>query len=314
MKFLHLSADHPRLEGKLVVFSTVPKLNGSTDICHGTSMTVEDVYNTLVQLNMISYRQATPPAVRPSPGQTIKYPKGRKNGIARRHLQRSLTHDDKEPEVSKGPFILPKHYKVFWDKAQVEEYLQGWEAKGYVKLRPEKLQWSPYLLSRNADIASLAMLNGFNGVVERSVSEEIDEELPSRSMSKSPVKQLVQLDTPRRLLRSHSGQVVLLRSPDGLLSQKLDEHGTPSRRKRGRLESSSPSSSSPPPPEREETVAAAAALFDEPLEDEMGKVVCKIEEGCMGLVRGRSSTVEVKSEEGDCEQDAEGEPDEGSST
>ncbi|KAK2460903.1 hypothetical protein APHAL10511_007373 [Amanita phalloides] len=131
MRVLSASTERPKLE----------------DISQATSMTVEDVYNTLVHLNMISYSTPTPSVVRPSPGQSIKFPKGRKNGVARRHLQRTLTGEGKE-EVAKGPFVAPKQYEIEWEKSRVEEYFEAWEAKGYVKLRAEKLQWSPYILSR----------------------------------------------------------------------------------------------------------------------------------------------------------------------
>jgi hypothetical protein len=108
-------------------------------------MTIEDVYNTLIQRNMISTREVTSPPVRPSPGQSIKYPKGRKNGVARRHLQRTQTQDE---ENSKSPFVAPKEYDIRWDRKKVEEYLNMWEGKGYLRLKPEKLKWSPFLLAR----------------------------------------------------------------------------------------------------------------------------------------------------------------------
>ncbi len=56
-------------------------------------MTLEDVCTTLMQQNMIFIRDATPPLVRPSPGQSIRYPKGRKNGgggVSRRHTARNV--------------------------------------------------------------------------------------------------------------------------------------------------------------------------------------------------------------------------------
>ena len=58
-------------------------------------MTIEDIHATLVQLNMISVLDSSQPP-KPLPGQTIKFPKGRKNGIARKHLQRTQTHDDEK--------------------------------------------------------------------------------------------------------------------------------------------------------------------------------------------------------------------------
>ncbi|KAI1797303.1 hypothetical protein LXA43DRAFT_1089180 [Ganoderma leucocontextum] len=128
MRYLQTAPPNPQLE----------------DISAATSMTPEDIHSTLVHLNMISVLD-NPQAAKPLPGQTIKFPKGRKNGIARKHLQRTSTHDEEKP---KGPFVPPTRYKVRWDADQVEEYLVRWEAKGYLKLRPEKLKWSPFILSR----------------------------------------------------------------------------------------------------------------------------------------------------------------------
>lgn len=114
------------------------------DISRATSMTIEDIYSTLLQLNMISVLDSAQ-APKPLPGQSVKFPKGRKNGVARKHLQRMHTHDD---EKAKGPFVPPTKYKVRWDAEQVDEYLARWEAKGYLKLKPEMLKWSPFILSR----------------------------------------------------------------------------------------------------------------------------------------------------------------------
>lgn len=95
---------------------------------------------------MISARDPTPPPIKPIPGQSIKFPKGRKNGIARKNLQRTQTND-KEIETQKGPFVAPTHYEIHWDPEAVGRYMRAWEAKGYFKLKPEKLSWSPYLLT-----------------------------------------------------------------------------------------------------------------------------------------------------------------------
>ena len=117
------------------------------DISVATSMTIEDIHATLTQQNMISSREITPPPVRPSPGQSIKFPKGRKHGIARRHLQRTQTNDDVD-STPKPPFSAPRQYEIRWDREYVIQYLAAWGAKGYLKLKPEKLKWSPFLLAR----------------------------------------------------------------------------------------------------------------------------------------------------------------------
>ena len=134
-------------------------------------MTVEDVCNTLIQQNMIFIREPTPPIIRPSPGQSIKFPKGRKNGVGRRQLQRlqsshTPTYDGSSHsptpktnghsngshelhDTNKGPFVAPKHYEIRFEREKVEGYLRKWESKGYVRLKPEKLQWTPYLVTRS---------------------------------------------------------------------------------------------------------------------------------------------------------------------
>ncbi|KAJ7841317.1 hypothetical protein B0H14DRAFT_2782878 [Mycena olivaceomarginata] len=123
MRYLATAPDRPRLE----------------DICVATSLTMEDAFTTLVDQEMIT----------PSPGQSIKFPKGRKNGVARRHLQRTQTDraNAGDPEATQGPFVAPTQYEIHWDRDKVAEYLSAWESKGYLQLKPKKLQWSPYILA-----------------------------------------------------------------------------------------------------------------------------------------------------------------------
>lgn len=107
-------------------------------------MTIEDAYNTLVQLKMLTVDDSSR-RLKPMPGQTIKVQKGRKSGVARKHLQRTQTNDD---EKVKGPFVLPTSYEIHWDPDEVEQYMARWEAKGYLTLKPEKLKWSPFIVAR----------------------------------------------------------------------------------------------------------------------------------------------------------------------
>ena len=169
------------------------------DISTGTSMTMEDVYNTLTQLNMIFIGEASPPPIRPSPGQTIKFPKGRKNGIARKHLQRMQTQD-KELDGVKAPFVIPKNYDIQFDRTKVEEYLTNWESKGYLKLKPEKLQWTPYIMTRNpkepgvnVDLPAMDTVTHdksrtqfVNGPSAESVPEPVSESVPESVLELFP--------------------------------------------------------------------------------------------------------------------------------
>ncbi|KAF8274749.1 hypothetical protein EI94DRAFT_1712954 [Lactarius quietus] len=127
MRYLRTAPDNPALE----------------DISNATSMTVEDVYNTLCAHDLIDVLAV--PTPKPLPGQSIKLTKNRKTVVARRHLIRSQTNDD---DVTKGPFVPPTQYEIHWDPRHVKSYLDKWEAKGYTTIKPEKLKWSPFLLAR----------------------------------------------------------------------------------------------------------------------------------------------------------------------
>lgn len=128
---------------------TCPPRPTLEDICQATSMTPEDVHGVLVHQNMISKQVASPTPVRPSPGQSIKFPRGRKNGVPRRHPQRTNTHKDDEGGSKSGSFFVPPmHYEISWDPHKVDEWLDNWDRKGYLKIKPEKLKWTPFLLAR----------------------------------------------------------------------------------------------------------------------------------------------------------------------
>lgn len=118
-------------------------------------MTIEDTCNTLLHLRMI---QTDDPVNRPKPmpGQAIKVLKGRKNGIARKHLQRRETHDD---DKLKGPFVAPTRYEIHWDPDEVALYLADMASKNYVTLKPEKLKWSPFIVSRTSKTEQLPTAN-----------------------------------------------------------------------------------------------------------------------------------------------------------
>ena len=183
-------------------------------------MTMEDVCNTLIQLNMIFIGEASPPPIRPSPGQTIKFPKGRKNGVARKHLQRMQTQD-KEPDGAKTPFVVPKNYEIQFDRTTVEVYLSNWESKGYLKLKPEKLQWTPYIMTRNSkeaganvdlpamdtvthDNSRMSFVNGRSAepIISESVPESNSEPLPEFASAPEPVAETVAEPTTNLVLES----------------------------------------------------------------------------------------------------------------
>jgi hypothetical protein len=222
-------------------------------------MTTEDVYNTLCVQGLIDVLAI--PTPKPLPGQSIKLMKNRKTIVARRHLIRSQTTDD---EISKGPFVPPTQYEIHWDPGYVKSYLEKWEAKGYMKIKPEKLKWSPFLLARvkksNADsgLALEAELMGStpdkdntgpasaSSVPETPAPitpvdvEDSDDEVDSTPASHSPEKRMHSRERPtlRRLRSQHRT------ANDGMNSRSPF---TPSRYLRGPGVSGSPPNTIPTP-------------------------------------------------------------------
>jgi len=146
-------------------------------------MTAEDICLVLNKQGMIqNKRDTTPfsPAMKPSPGQSIRFVRGRKNGTARKHLQRKQTDDD----FSRGPFVPPKDYEIVWDPETVKTYLDKWNEKGYLTLKPEKLKWSPFILQRTTKLATNAPLTTMDHGTEVKIVDvtvKKDEDGKSRS-------------------------------------------------------------------------------------------------------------------------------------
>jgi len=145
-------------------------------------MTTEDICLVLNQQGMIqNKRDSTPfsPSMKPSPGQSIRFVRGRKNGSARKHLQRRQTDDD----FSRGPFVPPREYEIVWDPEVVKAYVDKWNEKGYLTLKPEKLKWSPFILQRTTKpIANVPLTTVDHGTEVKIVDVTIkDEDGKSRS-------------------------------------------------------------------------------------------------------------------------------------
>ena len=108
-------------------------------------MNLEDIYITLVQQNMIAIYEDESAPVRPSPGRSIKINR-RRSGFTRKNIQKTLPKND--DKTDNAPFVPPTNYCIDWDRLKVERFLEDWKSKGYLILRPEKLKWTPFLLSR----------------------------------------------------------------------------------------------------------------------------------------------------------------------
>lgn len=194
-------------------------------------MTLEDIYETLVQQSMIFIREPTPPPIKPIPGQAIRIPKSRKSSShSVTTLRRSKSNNQlykaqsryKSQEAAvnghdaSGRFVAPKHYEIRFDREKVKGYVRNWEGKGYLTLKPEKLQWTPYLLTRSAIEEAKAKERKINGMensfvngrheegvvmlgeetVESPAPDEDEDELPVPRRTRSSRREGTQ--TPRR--------------------------------------------------------------------------------------------------------------------
>lgn len=113
----------------------------------GTAMTLEDIYNTLVSLDMITVRESsTPTSAAFSP---YKNPRFRKSGA----IKKGPKAPPRNAAQSNGqdgppPFVPPPNYSIHWDRTQVAQFLADYAKKDNYILRPEKLKWSPLVFTR----------------------------------------------------------------------------------------------------------------------------------------------------------------------
>ena len=131
-------------------YRRVSKLILIPDISADTSMTLEDVFLTLKYENMVTIFD-TPPRETPAPPPTYSRPRGRS-----RRGGRSLTNrraprpDSSTPAESeeKDKVVIPSRYEIVWDAEYIEAVLRKSESRGFLSLRPERLKYHPFLVSR----------------------------------------------------------------------------------------------------------------------------------------------------------------------
>ncbi|WWC71214.1 uncharacterized protein I206_105167 [Kwoniella pini CBS 10737] len=111
------------------------------DISLATSMTLEDIYSTLLSEDMIRSHDDTPSSLSLTPVPN-KTPKSRHRN--RRKIPVSAKETD-EDETTK----IPDKYSIIIDKAYIEAVLKKHDQRGYLVLRPERLKYHPFLVTRN---------------------------------------------------------------------------------------------------------------------------------------------------------------------
>ncbi|EUC64801.1 MYST-like histone acetyltransferase [Rhizoctonia solani AG-3 Rhs1AP] len=115
------------------------------DIVAATSITPEDVFETLRENKLI-----TGPGISTHSVSSVL---PRKRGPGRPPRKPVEKKDDGHGHEPSTPVVLPQKYTIRWDPAEVDSYVQNWERKGHLRLKPDRLKWVPYRLGRHPPTA-----------------------------------------------------------------------------------------------------------------------------------------------------------------
>lgn len=127
------------------------------NISSGTAMTPEDIYYVLKEQDMIIDYSTQSASRAPA---TLKYKS--REGVAgqadntagpkqRRGRPRGGAGAARAAAAQKGKenaHAIPTDYRIHFDRAYVIAHLKNYEHKGYMKVKPEKLRWTPFVVSR----------------------------------------------------------------------------------------------------------------------------------------------------------------------
>ncbi|CAO1620086.1 unnamed protein product [Sympodiomycopsis kandeliae] len=167
----------------LAVFNflrTAPDQVTIEDICSATAMTPDDVYYVLKEQDMIIVYDGVSGARAPA---TLKY-KSREGhsslmggasaaprGGTRRGGPRGV--GARQADAKKGKDnAVPTDYRIHFDREYVIAHLKNYESKKYIKVNPERLRWTPFLMNRNGQPLT-------NGSAEPGSSTVLDLSMPT---------------------------------------------------------------------------------------------------------------------------------------
>lgn len=142
------------------------------DISRGTAMQLEDIFYVLREQDMIivydgnnansrlpatsKYRARDGNA--PSTGALVPTKAANAGEQSPRKRGRPPSHPRNAPAADFPSYkdrdknaadYLPRHYSIHIDRAYINAHLRNYEAKGYLKVRADKLKWTPFLVSRS---------------------------------------------------------------------------------------------------------------------------------------------------------------------
>ncbi|TKY85391.1 hypothetical protein EX895_005553 [Sporisorium graminicola] len=159
------------------------------DISRGTAMQLEDIYYVLLEQDMIvvydgnnahsrtpatsKYRAREGIATTSAAGSTLTassssapQPQPRKRGRPPLHPRpppaaELPSYKDRDKNAAAS---LPRDYRIHFDRDYVNAHLKNYESKGYLKVRADKLKWTPFLVSRSFPQPIPSLANGHGSV------------------------------------------------------------------------------------------------------------------------------------------------------
>ncbi|PWN30145.1 hypothetical protein BDZ90DRAFT_247738 [Jaminaea rosea] len=164
------------------------------DICKATAMTADDVHYVLREQDMIveyDGESSTLPSAAASSlrlpatlkyksrdgaggdGSTTSTPqpprrRGRGGGRAR------ATAAANAAKSKSGANALPTSYRIHFDRAYVVAHLKNYESKGYMKVRPERLRWTPFVMTRGAGVPPASALGLVAGASDTVTTQQVE--------------------------------------------------------------------------------------------------------------------------------------------
>lgn len=155
---------------------TAPDSVTIEDICAGTAMTPEDIHYVLKEQDMIIVYDGVSGSRAPA---TLKY-KSRDGQVnsdttspplhsasasatqrpGRRGRPRGGGSSSRAAAARKGKEnanAIPIDYQIHFDRDYIVAHLKNYDSKGYVKVKPEKLRWTPFLMTRSGATAAMSL-------------------------------------------------------------------------------------------------------------------------------------------------------------
>ena len=187
------------------------------DISRGTAMQLEDIFYVLREQDMIvvydgNHANSRTPATSkyrardgtaaganaahaalPAGGSNAVEQQLRKRGRPPLHPRPPPTAEPpsyKEKDKNAATY-LPRDYRIHFDREYVIAHLKNYEAKGYLKVRAEKLKWTPFLVSRSFPQPIPAVTNGHGSGAN--VGQSNGSPAPSGSGSFTPAETMANL-------------------------------------------------------------------------------------------------------------------------